>query len=126
MKMKYIGIRTALLCLSLGLMAFACDGWQYRQERGHRRVLVAENEVHDGWFFGGGDQVVVEGTINGDAYVAGGTVEIDGTINGDLIAAVCVVMKSFPGQTEDNALVRAAPIVKEIQGHFQTLADLID
>ncbi|MGH7970770.1 MAG: family 16 glycoside hydrolase, partial [Limisphaerales bacterium] len=35
--------------------------------------------------------------------------------NGDPIAAVRVIMKSFPGQTEENAIVRAAPIVKQIQ-----------
>jgi hypothetical protein len=46
--------------------------------------------------------------------------------NGDPIAAVRVVMKSFPGQTEDNALVRATPIVKEMQARIQTLEDLTD
>ena len=46
--------------------------------------------------------------------------------NGDPIAAVRVVMKTFPGQTEENAVVRAAPIVQEMQGQVQTLAELID
>jgi hypothetical protein len=46
--------------------------------------------------------------------------------NGDAIAAVRVVMKSFAGQTEANAIVRAAPIVKEMQVHIQSLQDLID
>ena len=35
--------------------------------------------------------------------------------NGDIVAAVRVVMKSFPGQTEENAVVRALSIVKEMQ-----------
>lgn len=46
--------------------------------------------------------------------------------NGDPIAAVRVIMKSFPGQTEENAIVRAAPIVKQIQGRIQSLEDLTD
>jgi hypothetical protein len=46
--------------------------------------------------------------------------------NGDPIAAVRVVMKSFAGQTEQNAVVRATPILKEIQDHIQSLDDLID
>ncbi len=46
--------------------------------------------------------------------------------NGDAIAAVRVVMKSFPGQTEENAIVRAAPIVKHIQSRIQSLDDLAD
>jgi hypothetical protein len=46
--------------------------------------------------------------------------------NGDAMAAVRVVMKSFPGQTEENAIIKAAPIVKEIQARAQTLDDLLD
>jgi hypothetical protein len=46
--------------------------------------------------------------------------------NGDGIAAACVVMKSFKGQTEKNALERARPIVEEIQAHVQSLQDLVD
>ena len=30
---------------------------------------------------------MIEGTVNGDAYVAGGVVEVNGTINGDLLVA---------------------------------------
>ncbi len=44
--------------------------------------------------------------------------------NGDPIAAVRIVMKSFPGQTEQNAVVRATPVVKEIQDRFQSLDDI--
>jgi hypothetical protein len=46
--------------------------------------------------------------------------------NGDLIAAVRVIMKSFAGQTEANAVVRAAPIVKEIQANVKSLQDLVE
>jgi hypothetical protein len=46
--------------------------------------------------------------------------------NGDPIAAVRVVMKTFFGQTEKNAVERAAPIVKELQAKVQSLDDLID
>jgi len=46
--------------------------------------------------------------------------------NGDAIAAVRVVMKSFPGQTEENAIIRAVPIVKDIQHRIQSLDDLAD
>jgi hypothetical protein len=45
--------------------------------------------------------------------------------NGDPIAAVRIVMKSFPGQTMDNARVRAEPIVKQIQKGVLTLHDLL-
>ena len=45
--------------------------------------------------------------------------------NGDSIAAARVVMKSFAGQTEQTALARALPIVKEMQARIQTREDLV-
>lgn len=46
--------------------------------------------------------------------------------NGDTIAAVRVTMKSFPGQTEQNAIVRAQPIVRKMQGRVQKAEDLFE
>ena len=46
--------------------------------------------------------------------------------NGESIAAVRVIMKSFKGQTEENAIDRAAPIVREIQYRIQSLEDLTE
>jgi hypothetical protein len=46
--------------------------------------------------------------------------------NGENVAAVKVIMKSFPGQTEKNALARAQPVVKRMEGRFQTLKELIE
>ena len=38
-----------------------------------------------------------------------------GDRNGDTVAAVRFVMKGFPGETEQNALVRATPMLKKMQ-----------
>ena len=46
--------------------------------------------------------------------------------NGEPIAAARITMDSFPGQTEQNAVVRAVPIVKEIQARVQRLQDLVE
>jgi hypothetical protein len=46
--------------------------------------------------------------------------------NGEIIAAVRVTMNSFTGQTEANAVTRATPIVKEMQGEVQSLSDLVE
>jgi hypothetical protein len=35
--------------------------------------------------------------------------------NGEPVAAVRFVMKSFKGQTEENALVRALPVLQDMQ-----------
>jgi len=44
--------------------------------------------------------------------------------NGEKVAAVRLVMKSFPGQTEKNALARAMPVVKGMETRIQALKDL--
>ena len=46
--------------------------------------------------------------------------------NGDPAAAVRVVMKSFPGQTRDNALVRARPVVEWMERRFKSGRDLFE
>ncbi len=46
--------------------------------------------------------------------------------NGDAIAAARVVMKPFSGQTEENAIARALPIVKQLQARVQSMQDLAD
>ncbi len=46
--------------------------------------------------------------------------------NGDSVAAVRVVMKSFPGQTEENAVVRAMPIVKAMQQRASAVDSLLE
>ena len=44
--------------------------------------------------------------------------------NGDPVAAVRLAMESFMGQTEQNALARAMPIVREMQARIHTLEEL--
>jgi len=45
--------------------------------------------------------------------------------NGDAMAAARVTLKSFPGQTEENAIARAIPIVKQIQARLTSSKELI-
>jgi hypothetical protein len=45
--------------------------------------------------------------------------------NGDTMAAARVILKSFPGQTEENAITRAMPIVKQIQARLASSKELI-
>ncbi len=46
--------------------------------------------------------------------------------NGDAVAAVRVVLQPFPGQTEQAALARARPIVKEMEKRVRSAKDLTD
>ncbi|HEX4644230.1 MAG TPA: hypothetical protein VH598_01335, partial [Verrucomicrobiae bacterium] len=46
--------------------------------------------------------------------------------NGEAVAAVKVVMKTFSGQTEENAITRAMPIVKEMQARVPAVKNLLE
>jgi hypothetical protein len=46
--------------------------------------------------------------------------------NGDTVAAARVILSTFPGQTEQTALARALPIVKEIEGRITSLQALLE
>jgi hypothetical protein len=45
--------------------------------------------------------------------------------NGEKVAAVRVIMQTFLGQTEKNALVRAMPVVKDMESRIRSRNDLI-
>ena len=45
--------------------------------------------------------------------------------NGERVAAVKVLMNTFAGQTEKNAVTRAAPIVKSMEARVQSVKDLV-
>ena len=46
--------------------------------------------------------------------------------NGDCVAAVRVVLKRLPGQTEENAVIRAVPIVKKMQERVSAVDSLME
>lgn len=46
--------------------------------------------------------------------------------NGDVAAALRLVMQSFPGQTEQNAVARAKPVVNEIEARIRNVKDLLE
>lgn len=65
----------------------SCSGEEHPEGKRIKRVFLPADETHEGWFFAAGDQVIIEGTVNGDAYIAGRVVEVNGTVNGDLLVA---------------------------------------
>jgi hypothetical protein len=46
--------------------------------------------------------------------------------NGEVQAAVRIKMRSFPGQTEENAFVRATPIIRAMQDRIVTVNSLME
>ena len=97
----------------VSLFAFACNTPDTHRASERKQVILPAGQVHDGWYFAAGDQVIIEGTINGDAYVGAGTVDINGTINGDLIVAGGQV--NIGGTVSDD--IRGAAGVVRLSGH---------
>ena len=111
-------MKRSTLLLVLVAAVVAATSPSCRQGDGHRsdktrQIVLPAGEVHEGWYFAAGDQVTIDGTINGDAYVAGGTVDIGGTINGDLIVAGGQV--TITGTVSDD--IRGAGGAVRIGGH---------
>jgi hypothetical protein len=87
MRPRTLDLAAAALLGGLVLTGFSCGGGGEGTPEGKRRVVMPAGTVHDGWYFAAGDEVIISGTVNGDAFVAGGMVEVDGEVNGDLIVA---------------------------------------
>lgn len=46
--------------------------------------------------------------------------------NGDIVACARVVLSTFPGQTEQNAIIRAMPIIKYLESKIKSATDLFE
>jgi hypothetical protein len=91
-------------------------------------VVVASKDESEVGQAGGKDErdVISRGT----SYFGKGRDSVSVTLplkdrNGDPMAAVRVTLKSFTGETEDSAVVRAMPIIRKMQDRVQSLSDLL-
>ncbi|SPE50679.1 conserved hypothetical protein [Verrucomicrobia bacterium] len=92
------------------------------------RLAASKDESEVGQPGGKTEQNVIS---KGGTYYAKGKGSVTVTMplrdrNGELLAAVCVVMKSFVGETEQTAVVRAGTVVKDIQRRVSSLEDLVE
>jgi cytoskeletal protein CcmA (bactofilin family) len=86
----------------------SCSGGREHEKNKPRKIILSANEIHEGWYFASADEVIIEGTVNGDAYIAGGVIHVEGAINGDLIAAGGQVV--ITGSVSDNVRVAGGSI----------------
>ncbi|MBI2946899.1 MAG: hypothetical protein HYY23_04580 [Verrucomicrobia bacterium] len=91
--------------------------------------VIASSDPKD---IGSAADKVTEDVIARDAvYYGKGKQNVSVTLplhdrNGESIAAVKVTLKSFLGQTEQNAVARALPIVKQMEARIRTAAELLE
>lgn len=92
-------------------------------------VVAGKNEKQIGQPGGKVEQDVI---ANGRSYYGkdkkAGTVTLTVPLrdrNGDCVAALAVVMKTFPGETEDTAAMRSQSVVKTIEPRVTSLEDLL-
>jgi hypothetical protein len=93
---------------------------------GDLRVIASNNEEEIGTKGSESDANVIK---DEQVYCAKGKSTITVIVplrdrNGETVAALSVRMKSFPGQTESNALARALPINQEVSARIQSQKDL--
>ncbi len=100
------------------------------KEPGTTRLIASKDEKEVG---GPGGKTEIEVMQRGETYYGKdkekGTVSVIAPLrdrNGDVIAAVRVIMKSFAGQTEQNAIARATPVTRELQSQIRAVEDLTD
>jgi len=106
----------------LGLKIFAAPPSNTNEVR-----LIASNDPKD--LGEAGEKVERDVVARGSVYFGKGSQSVVVTMplhdrNGDRIAAARVVMRTFPGQTEQNAITRALPIVKGMETRIQNANDL--
>jgi hypothetical protein len=90
-------------------------------------IVASSDEKEVGQAGGKDEQDVIR---RGTSYFGKGDGSVSVTLplkdrNGDPMAAVRVTLKSFKGETEDSAVVRATPIVRKMQTRVQSLDDLL-
>ena len=93
-------------------------------------VVVAAKDAKDLRQAGG--KVETDVIHNGKSYLSrdkkAGTMTVTAPLrdrNGDSIAAVVFVLKAFPGETEDTALVKSQTMIKKIEPRVTSLNDLL-
>ena len=72
------------------------------------QVVLRKDEVHEGLYFASGNTVIIEGIINGDAYIGANQVIINGAINGDLFVGGSSVL--INGRISDDLRVAGSDI----------------
>lgn len=95
-------------------------------EQGEPRVVASKNPQDLG---SAGDNPQKQAIARGAIFVAKNRKDVSVVLpvrdkNGDPMAAVVVDMESFRGQTRENAIIRATPIVQAIQARAHTPAEL--
>lgn len=99
-----------------------------RNEAGATSVIASSNPAELGAAGGKTEESVIR---TGETYY-GKEKDVVSVImpvrdrNGELLAVARVIMKSFPGQTEQNAIIRAMPVVRQIQAQVNSKDDLVE
>ncbi|MHC1767989.1 MAG: family 16 glycoside hydrolase [Verrucomicrobiia bacterium] len=107
----------------LGIRMYALRG-----EGSTPKVVASNHQDEIGMEGGGIERDVIERDVmyyGKDKGVALVTMPLHDR-NGEVAAALRLVMQSFLGQTEQNAIARAKPVVQHIESRIRTLKDLLE
>jgi cytoskeletal protein CcmA (bactofilin family) len=72
-------------------MVLAAPAYAYEGRAGDKVVIAAGEVIDDDLFFGG-NELELDGTVNGDVVAAGQTITVNGTVNGNLVSAANTIV----------------------------------
>ena len=102
----------ASLCL---VAAFVAPGYAVTVRRGQQFVHLAKNETVDETLIALGQEVSIDGIVNGDLVALGNIISVSGTVKGDLVA--CGNSTEITGDVEGNVLACGSTV--ELSGHVR-------
>jgi cytoskeletal protein CcmA (bactofilin family) len=102
-----------IITAALAMLALPVFAWVGVANAQRFSATVAEGEVVDSSLYSTGQDIDINGTINGDIYCAGQTVRINATVNGDVICAGQSV--TVKGQINGNIRVAGQTVSVDAQ-----------
>ena len=104
MKKLILAVQVGLVALVLAVMTF---GVAHAAET-QKLVTLGKDEVFDGFFVRAGSIIKVNGTVNGDVFLAGQDITLAGRINGNVYAAAQTI--TIKGEVTGSVHLAAARV----------------
>lgn len=110
---RRLGVIVGLLFLLGLIVAPSAHAFDLRQGE---QLVIGANEVVNDDLYAAGQNITIDGTIQGDAILAGQVITINGTVEGNLVAAAQTVI--IHGAVRDTARIAAQAVLVDSQAQI--------
>ncbi len=105
MKRFHLFVASGLAALALVLVPSVALGFSLKSGD---NVTVAKGETHRGSLYAAGQNITIDGDVDGDVWCAGNTITVNGSVRGDVLCAGQTV--TINGPVEGNVRVAAQTV----------------